>query len=416
MASPAEIAKGLPETLPEDFGDWDSEPSPATVPHDPVGIDTARGLGDVSKPPAPAPAPDVIPVDRLRGAALPSPAKARADDGAFLQRPASITPKAARSIHSVTHNEEIACSAHELPSPPQRPNVPVSDGLNNLMGIATAAAPSPDEFLLSLRSNIAQTREKKHSNKKWVMVTAVSACLVLILVILAIRQFVPATGSTVKKSAQTGPAVAEAQLTNNIPKPSPSTPLIQDQLPASTQAQSTADGQPKEVEQENTPPQVQSNTMNDQLNAPARIPRDIKNSAAENEPPSVGLGMAGTGNLGGSGAIPNVFNGAARPIVRAAPSNPVTISAGVAVGLLVQKTTPLYPSIAKAARVSGTVEIQATISKNGSIKDMRVVNGPVMLRQAALDAVRSWRYKPYKLNNEPTEVQTTINVIFTLGG
>ena len=80
------------------------------------------------------------------------------------------------------------------------------------------------------------------------------------------------------------------------------------------------------------------------------------------------------------------------------------------------KTTPIYPPIAKAARVPGTVVLQATISKQGTIEDLHVVSGPAMLQQAALDAVRQWRYRPYLLNNEPVEVETTVNVIFTLGG
>jgi protein TonB len=84
--------------------------------------------------------------------------------------------------------------------------------------------------------------------------------------------------------------------------------------------------------------------------------------------------------------------------------------------MLLQKVQPVYPPIAKAARVQGTVVLQAKISKTGSIEDLHVVSGPAMLQQAALDAVKSWRYRPYLLNNEPVEVETTVNVIFTLGG
>jgi periplasmic protein TonB len=62
------------------------------------------------------------------------------------------------------------------------------------------------------------------------------------------------------------------------------------------------------------------------------------------------------------------------------------------------------------------VVIQATISKSGTIENLKVISGPAMLQQSALDAVRSWRYRPYLLNNDPVEVETTINVIFTLGG
>jgi periplasmic protein TonB len=77
---------------------------------------------------------------------------------------------------------------------------------------------------------------------------------------------------------------------------------------------------------------------------------------------------------------------------------------------------PQYPAIAKAARIQGTVVLQATISKAGGIENLRVVSGPPMLQQAAMDAVRSWRYKPYLLNGDPVEVETTVNVVFNLGG
>ncbi len=93
----------------------------------------------------------------------------------------------------------------------------------------------------------------------------------------------------------------------------------------------------------------------------------------------------------------------------------VNISAGVAVGMLLQKTAPLYPPIARAARISGTVVLKATISKTGSIRDLSVISGPPMLQQAALDAVKTWRYRPFRLNGRPAEAQTTINVVFILG-
>jgi protein TonB len=59
--------------------------------------------------------------------------------------------------------------------------------------------------------------------------------------------------------------------------------------------------------------------------------------------------------------------------------------------------------------------LEAVISKDGQIKNLRVISGPPMLQQAALDAVKTWTYRPYLLNGEPAEVRTTINVIFTLG-
>jgi TonB family protein len=92
----------------------------------------------------------------------------------------------------------------------------------------------------------------------------------------------------------------------------------------------------------------------------------------------------------------------------------VNIAGGIMAGAIVSRVAPEYPPIAKAARVSGTVVLQATISKEGKIESLHVISGPAMLQQAALDAVKQWVYKPYMLNNEPVEVLTTINVNFTL--
>ena len=91
------------------------------------------------------------------------------------------------------------------------------------------------------------------------------------------------------------------------------------------------------------------------------------------------------------------------------------ISSDVAVGLLTTKIPPVYPPVAKAARVQGTVVLQALLGKDGHVKQLHVISGPPMLLQAAMDAVKQWVYKPYLVNGKPTEVQTTVNIIFALG-
>jgi peptidyl-prolyl cis-trans isomerase A (cyclophilin A) len=106
---------------------------------------------------------------------------------------------------------------------------------------------------------------------------------------------------------------------------------------------------------------------------------------------------------------------ASAPTPGAAPRR-ISISAGVAVGLLVSKAPIVYPIDAKKAHVSGTVVLNAIIGRDGTVEDLQVVSGPEMLQQAALDSVKQWRYRPYLLNGEPEEVRTTINIIFTLGG
>ena len=93
----------------------------------------------------------------------------------------------------------------------------------------------------------------------------------------------------------------------------------------------------------------------------------------------------------------------------------VRVSSGVAQGLLVHQVKPAYPTLAVQARIQGTVVLQAVIAKDGTVQDLRVVSGHPLLVQAALDAVRLWRYKPYLLNDQPVEIDTQINVNFTLG-
>jgi protein TonB len=97
------------------------------------------------------------------------------------------------------------------------------------------------------------------------------------------------------------------------------------------------------------------------------------------------------------------------------PRKALNVSSGVMAGRLLVPIQPVYPSIARAAHLSGIVVVEAIISKAGMIESLRVVSGSEMLRAAAIDAIRAARYQPFRLNGEPTEVQTTITVNFTLG-
>ncbi len=85
-------------------------------------------------------------------------------------------------------------------------------------------------------------------------------------------------------------------------------------------------------------------------------------------------------------------------------------------GSLAYKVVPTYPPLAKSARIQGQVLLQAVISKQGVIENLRALSGPPMLVEAAVEAVRQWRYRPYILNGEPIEVETQITVNFSLGG
>ena len=165
--------------------------------------------------------------------------------------------------------------------------------------------------------------------------------------------------------------------------------------------------------------QTKSESLSKQLEAPSRIPKETRQvSEAAIQQSIVSLTDMRDLSSGIPGGIGNIIDsaGAGRPTV-VKPSAPISlkVSSGVMAGNLLVKTLPQYPAIPKATHIQGTVVLQATISKIGSIQNLRVISGPPLLQQAALDAVRSWRYKPYLLNGEPVEVETTINVVFNLG-
>ena len=113
--------------------------------------------------------------------------------------------------------------------------------------------------------------------------------------------------------------------------------------------------------------------------------------------------------------VPGVGSGPGISVVRARPSAPTRLSSGVTAGMLLAPIEPAYPAIAKAAGIQGSVVLEAVISKTGRIESLRAVSGPEMLRAAALTAVQRARYRPYLLSGEPTDVQTTITVVFRLG-
>lgn len=97
------------------------------------------------------------------------------------------------------------------------------------------------------------------------------------------------------------------------------------------------------------------------------------------------------------------------------PPKTITVSSGLMASHRIGGDNPEYPAIAKAAHISGTVVLHASISAQGKVDKLTVVSGPAMLQQAAVDAARTWIYQPYVLNGKPVAVQTQINIIFSLG-
>jgi protein TonB len=153
------------------------------------------------------------------------------------------------------------------------------------------------------------------------------------------------------------------------------------------------------------------------LVTPKVIPKDIK-IIKEDAPDMSGMqggvvgGVAG-GQMGGviGGVIGGV--GAAPPPPKPAQQR-IRQGGQVQAAKLVNKVQPMYPPLARQTRISGTVRLHAIIAKNGSVEQLEVISGHPLLVQAALDAVRQWKYQPTTLNGDNVEVDTTIDVIFSL--
>jgi periplasmic protein TonB len=172
--------------------------------------------------------------------------------------------------------------------------------------------------------------------------------------------------------------------------------------------------------------QIQTDMLSGgELRTPTRIPQKVQMIKEEEAPPpmpSTGGVVGGVpggipgGQLGGViGGIVNATSSLAFvPKLQPVVPQRVRISQGVTAGMLIHKVDPEYPPISRAARVQGNVVLKAIINREGNIQDLQLVSGHPMLVPAAITAVREWRYRPYLLNGQPVEVETTITVIFTL--
>jgi protein TonB len=96
------------------------------------------------------------------------------------------------------------------------------------------------------------------------------------------------------------------------------------------------------------------------------------------------------------------------------PSKPVRVGGDVQAANILSRVNPLYPPLAKQARIQGAVKLEGIIAKDGTIQGLRVLSGHPLLVPAAVDAVKQWRYRPTRLNGEPVEVIAPIDVNFIL--
>jgi periplasmic protein TonB len=358
--------------------------APALVPAVPQ-VDSQPSFAAVSEIAEPSVLAKTLPAE------VPLPDSASMDfnawDNAWIR---ATQPPAANPVDAKPRSGRLL----ETPAKSKRVTTPGPQKVSRPAEEAVAEAPA------SFGVDLGRTGDQNW--KKMAFIAAGSGLIVGLLFLVfmrAPRHSAPEAATTEQPAAKSEapsqmvvvpppPAPAASKTTT---KPSPMTPL--GSAPAA----------------EAQPAPVSSEMMDAQLSAPSRISGVIKKPAPkEDEPPPAGFAPSSmeSGSVSAS-AFASHNNVTVAPVISA-------ISAGVAAGMLIHKTEPVYPEFAKSARISGTVVLAARITKSGAIENLHIISGPEVLRNPALDAVRTWRYRPYKLNNQPVEVDTSIKVVFSL--
>jgi protein TonB len=207
----------------------------------------------------------------------------------------------------------------------------------------------------------------------------------------------PLSGMSQPKTSSTGqpassgvsqPASAGAKPSSSVALENSQEVLVKNFAPATTAAKAPAIKVKTEVQRQPVEPQA--------------VPELA-------QPPALLGGAPGNSQ----NAIGNIVSNVPVRMPRASTET-LKVSQGVSQGLLTRRVQPSYPASAMQMRIQGMVVLQAVISKEGAIKDLKVLSGEAVLARAAVDAVRQWKYKPYYLNGDPVDIQTQINVNFRL--
>ena len=235
---------------------------------------------------------------------------------------------------------------------------------------------------------LESTNEKKKTNKGWgfVLSGVVQAAIlgILILIPLIYTEALPKAMLSTLLIAPPPPP----------PPPPPPQPVKTIVKPVARLIQSGKLMQPRAIPKEVA------------VFKEAELPPDVVNNQNQG---GVFGGIPGQGLMVGSAP-------AAPPPPKATTPARIKQGGNVTAASLINQTRPVYPPLARQARIQGNVVLHAIIDKDGKVAQLEVISGHPLLVQAALDAVKQWRYKPTLLNGDPVEVDTTITVTFTMGG
>jgi protein TonB len=258
-----------------------------------------------------------------------------------------------------------------------------------------------------------EAAEKQGANwVKWILIAAGPLVLGLVLLVVFTRPSSQSHAAATPVKGTSAPVQSEPEPVESpiaktaVAKPAAGT-TIANSTPGQTQTQTPVET----AEYANPSRPVSPDAMAAQLVAPTRIAGQIKKTAPADEPPPSAPGPVSLEE--NSVAAGSVFGSASNQKVQ---PHVVPISAGVADGMIIHKTAPVYPKFAQDAHITGKVVLKATITKQGTIEGVQVLSGPKILAPSAVDAVRTWKYKPYMLDNQPVSVETNITVVFGSAG
>jgi|SRR5215469_9446662 len=326
-------------------------------------------------------------------AAAPAPAREKVSEEVPLITPASQAERATPVLPKESAPIEEAASAVEPPS-------------------FSMGAPAFDE-------------EEPASNKKALIIVGVVVLLASLAGYLGWKNMSSKSAPGSKPATTTEPAATgTAAPISEESKPAAPAPVetSKENTAQHAAAEAPAFSKPspstKPAAHEPAPSKQESSSEQpaDDSAAPAFVvkneqPRAAKKTAAEPDPAAApsAIGVASGTDTNALAAISSAPVSVPKP-----SSDVVKVSQGVSEGLVLKRVAPRYPMQAIQLRKEGLVQLQATITKTGSITNLKVLTGDPTLAKAAVDAVRQWKYKPYYLDGEPVDIQTQISVNFKL--
>jgi periplasmic protein TonB len=363
------------------------------------------------------------PVAETMATALQHAAKVTGNAEADDPAPASVSDSPSSRSHSIGMSSGQAAATAPAKTPPQPHDEP------QLAEMPEVEMPQVEAPAFASLGGIS-TEPASGGNKKTILIAAA------VLVAVAVIGYV---GWTKMQAPSATP------VTQSLPlRPAPAQPQVAAVPPAQTPAQDMAAATPAQpssalpIEQgpditlsttDTKPPAPKKSTsiiapntvIRNQSDAQASAPLVVKNevpapappSPAEQEPVQPPAPGSLDSSIANNQAISGIISSSAATLPHQV-SQQLKVSQGVSQGLLIKSVPPVYPALSRQMRVQGSVELLASIGKDGSITKVSALSGDAVLARAAIDAVKQWKYKPYYLDDQPVEIQTQITVNFKL--